>query len=167
MYFHCISLLLLYNIVTMKKQIGVETHCDSDTGTSANDIGSESALSTHCTLQCVLTTSHVTAVYVNVIWLGWDWRLSSVWGLMKKKPRGHSWGAWSPLVDEAGVPTPGLCLRFPSSVSPHGAPSNSPQQGSMRERAETRVGSWMEGDKLTCGVLWGECPTSRPLITIR
>ena len=64
-------------------------------------------------------------------------------------------------------PTPGLCLRFPSSVSPHGAPSNSPQQENMRERGKMRVGSLMEGDKLTCGVLWGECPTSRPLITIR
>lgn len=70
------------------------------------------------------------------------------------------WRSRSPLLE-------GPCLRFPPSVSPHCAPSNSPQQGSMRERGKMRVGAWMEGDKLTCGVLWGECPTSRPLITIR
>lgn len=58
-----------------------------------------------------------------------------------KKPRGPQLRSAVPrLVDDAGVPAPGLCLRFPPSVSPHGAPSNSAQQGSVRERDKMRGG---------------------------
>lgn len=47
----------------------------------------------------------------------------------------------APHIGEAGVLTLGPCLRFPSSVSPHGTPSNSAQQGNMRQRTKMRVGS--------------------------
>lgn len=157
----------------MKKQIGVESHCDSHTGTTANDTDSESALFIYCTLH----RSQAAAVYENMICMGYKdgktykcrWcRLRQVCETDEKKPKGPQLrSVFTPLLTKQESLLRARVYVCPSSVSPHGAPSNSPQQGNMRERGKMRVGSWMEGDKLTCGVLWGECPTSRPLITIR
>lgn len=140
-----------------EKQTGVESHSDSDA------------------VKVSLHTSQLYMILYDVqdISRADVWRVceDTEWWQEAKGPQLRSVPPHThpthPRWQKVGVLTPGLCLRFPSCVSPHGAPSNSPQQENMRERAKMRVGSWMEGDKLTCGVLWGECPTSRPLITIR
>ena len=50
----------------MKKLTGVESHSDSDTGTTANDTGSESA-SLNTVHHTVLKITDVTAVYVKLV----------------------------------------------------------------------------------------------------
>ena len=53
---------------------------------------------------------------------------------------GHSWGGCRPPPPRRSPLLQARVYVSPSSVSPHGAPSNSPQQGSVRERGKNESG---------------------------
>lgn len=70
------------------------------------------------------------------------WGGPSISAMTDKKPKGPHLRSVFPLLLMKQKSLLQACVYVSlSSVSPHGAPSNSPQQGSVREQGKMRVGS--------------------------
>lgn len=114
MYFHCI----ITNLITVTE------------GTTANDMGSESALFLHRTLRCTqrsqlniliwLCVGYKDEKYMNAAdGTDRDWCLMGVCGdAGEKTPRGHSWGVWSPPRWRSRSPLLEACVYVSLRVFP-------------------------------------------------
>lgn len=107
----------------MKKQIGVESHCDSHTGTTANDTDSKVLY-----LYTVHYTDRKPRLYMK-IWYAWDTKMEKHINagdagrdkcvrLMRRSQRGPSWGVCSPPCWRSRSPYSGPVFTFALRVFP-------------------------------------------------